>query len=400
MGKNLISKSQILLTVILMDLLTGMEFDLFVPSFPQLQSQFNLTPFWVEALLSINFIGYCISLFFVGSLSDRYGRKRLLLVGLLSFIFGSILCLLAESYWFLILGRFLQGAGIAAPSILSFLIIADLYSLKQQQFFMSILNGFMNTAVGASPVIGSYLTLYFHWQGNFTALLLLGILVLGTVLFFIPNHSIAKPSETQEVKDTGSYLKIFKSRPLMLLMAHFVLMSVPYWIFVGMSPLLYMKSCGVSLSHFGYYQGILALVFAMGSVLFGFLIHKAETKKFLWFAFWIFTLSFVVIGAVSVSYNHSPLLITGSLIILVIGQIIPSTLLYPVALNFMPESKGKVAGLIQVGRLIFSALSLQLASYFYEGSFRTIGMMISVFILMGMMTLVLVIRNRALMAVK
>ncbi len=56
MGKNLISKSQILLTVILMDLLTGMEFDLFVPSFPQLQSQFNLTPFWVEALLSINFM--------------------------------------------------------------------------------------------------------------------------------------------------------------------------------------------------------------------------------------------------------------------------------------------------------------------------------------------------------
>jgi len=127
-----LSKSRILLTVILMDLLTGMEFDLFVPSFPQLQNQFNLTPFWIEALLSINFIGYCLSLFFVGSLSDRYGPKRLLLLGLLSFIAGSILCLCAESYLFLILGRFLQGVGIAAPSILSFLIISDMCSLKQR----------------------------------------------------------------------------------------------------------------------------------------------------------------------------------------------------------------------------------------------------------------------------
>ncbi|MFN7098124.1 MAG: MFS transporter, partial [Gammaproteobacteria bacterium] len=59
----------ILVAVILMDLLAGMEFDLFVPSFPELQTQFNLTPFWVEALLSANFIGYCLSLFFVGSLA-------------------------------------------------------------------------------------------------------------------------------------------------------------------------------------------------------------------------------------------------------------------------------------------------------------------------------------------
>ena len=82
----------ILFTVILMDLLAGMEFDLFVPSFPALQSQFELSPFLVEALLSINFIGYCLSLFVVGGLADRYGRKPILLLGILVFIIGSCLC--------------------------------------------------------------------------------------------------------------------------------------------------------------------------------------------------------------------------------------------------------------------------------------------------------------------
>ncbi|MCP6756404.1 hypothetical protein NL533_32755, partial [Klebsiella pneumoniae] len=72
MGNVFASRTMILMSVIVMDLLTGMEFDLFVPSFPELRNHFGLTSFWVEALLSINFIGYCLSLFFVGGLADRY----------------------------------------------------------------------------------------------------------------------------------------------------------------------------------------------------------------------------------------------------------------------------------------------------------------------------------------
>ena len=90
-----------------------------------------MSPSWVEALLSANFLGYCLSLVFLGDLSDRYGRKPIILYGLVIFILGSILCLWSPSYPFLLAGRFLQGIGIAAPAILSFLIIADSYSLTE-----------------------------------------------------------------------------------------------------------------------------------------------------------------------------------------------------------------------------------------------------------------------------
>ena len=120
---------------------------------------------------------YCLSLFFVGGLADRYGRKPILLLGLTLFIMGSLLCLWAPFYLLLLIGRFLHGVGIAAPAILSFLIIADSYPLKQQQVFMAMMNGIMNTAVAASPVLGSYITFYFHWQGNFITLLALALLM-------------------------------------------------------------------------------------------------------------------------------------------------------------------------------------------------------------------------------
>ncbi|PIZ04818.1 MAG: MFS transporter [Gammaproteobacteria bacterium CG_4_10_14_0_8_um_filter_38_16] len=385
----------ILIAVILMDLLTGMEFDLFVPSFPQLQSHFSLTPFWVEALLSVNFIGYSLSLFFVGGLADRYGRKPIILIGLITFVIGSVLCLCETVYSFLLMGRFLQGMGIAAPAILSFLIIADAYPIKQQQFLFAMLNGSLNTAAAAAPVIGSYIALYFHWQGNFMALLMLGLITLVMTLFFIPSYQLPKH---QEIILPHGYIQLFRSKPLILLITTLLFIFVPYWIFVGMSPLLYIKDLGVSLHYFGLYQGVLALVFAIGSVLYGFMIKNKEysQRKMLVATNLILITSLIMILILCFFNTKAPLLITIAITLFVIGQIIPSTLLYPICVNFIPEAKGKISAMLQGGRLIVSATALQIAGFFYFGSFRNIGIIIASFIFIAVIMLFFTIKNRKL----
>ena len=388
--KQPVHSIMILVTVILMDLLSGMEFDLFVPSFPELQNQFSLSPFMVEALLSVNFVGYCLSLFLVGGFADRYGRKPIILFGLIIFVIGSILCLWPVSYSFLLTGRFLQGVGVAAPAILSFLIIADSYTLKQQQYWLAMLNGLMNAAAGAAPVIGSYITLYFHWQGNFVVLLVLGLVVLAMTLFFIP---ASKRADNKETLSLGGYIPIFRSRTLMLLILHFVFMFVPYWVFVGMSPLLYMKDLGVSLSHFGYYQGALALVFAFGSICFGLVLNRFEQKKLLYISNLIFMFGLGCIALITIINSSNALFITLAFIPFIIGQIIPTTILYPLCLNLMPKAKGRVTAIIQGGRLIFCALSLQLSGFFYKGSVQSIGIILICFIVLVIFTLFLVIKN-------
>jgi len=380
----------ILLTVILMDILTGMEFDLFVPSFPELKDFFQVSPFWLEMSLSINFIGYCISLFIVGELADRYGRKPIVLVGLILFVMGSIFCLYANSYYIFLCGRFLQGLGIAAPAILSFLIVADLYTVKKQQFLLSMLNASMNTAVAFAPVIGSYITIYFHWKGNFVALLSLSILVLLMTLCFVPNVKLP-PLKNKSILQ--GYTDIFKSRNLVLLIIYFMLNFIPYWVFVGISPLLYMKNLHVSLNHFGYYQGSLALVFAIGSLLFGLAIHRFNHKKLLSVANYIFMLSLIAIVYVTFWDGYNALFITLAFIPFVIGQIIPGNILYPLYLNLMPEAKGRLTALIQGGRLIFASIGLQIAGFFYDGSFHNVGIIISSVVFMGIIVMIYVIRQ-------
>lgn len=390
-----LAKTMVLITVMLMDLLAGMEFDLFVPSFPELQSQFSLSPFWVEALLSVNFAGYGLSLFFVGGLADRYGRKPILLWGLLTFILGSMLCLWADSYYFLLFGRLLQGMGVAAPAILSFLIIADAYSIKKQQFWLAMLNGAMNTFVAIAPVVGSYLTLHFHWKGNFRALLILGFMTLVMTIVFIPTHKVLHKGKGEH--PLLGYIKVFQSKPLTLLLTNFIFTIVPYWIFVGISPLLYMRALGVSLSRFGYYQGLLALVFALGSVLYGLGISRYSQKKMLWLSLQCFIASLVMLSFLAFINSINQGLITFALLLFVIGQIVPTTILYPLCLNFIPQSKGRVSALIGIGRLILSSLGLQWVGYYYQGSFRNIGIVLISFILIVVVTFIQVIRNRELM---
>ena len=381
----------LIFSAILLDLLTGMEFDLFLPSFPVLQHTFSLSVSQVEALLSLNFLGYCLGIPFVGSLSDRYGRKPLILGGLTLFILGSLCCLLAHNYFFLLGGRFLQGLGISSPAILSFLIIADRVPLKQQQVLMGLLNASMNMAAAFAPVLGSFLTLYFNWQSNFIALLGIGVMSFILILLFLQEDPVTAPA----IKEPywKNYRKFFECKTVKLLLFFTVTMIVPYWIFVGIAPVLYMNELGVSLAHFGYYQGVQALAFGIGSLLFGLITHSVSHRKFLKFSNWLFIVSLGLLLILAIFKIQNAPLLTLGLLLFVLGQIVPSSLIYTLTLNVIPELKGTISAIIQVAKLILSAFSVQLAAYTYDHTFTSTGMIMSAFILAAIVSLHVILKT-------
>jgi len=386
-----LAKIMLLVAVILMDILGGVELDLIVPSFPELQERFGLSPFLVEALLSVNFIGFGISLFFVGSFADIYGRKPIILLGLGTFIFGSCLCLWATSYPIILVGRFIQGVGIAAPASLCFLIIADSYKMKEQQFFMAMLNGLVNISVGIAPVIGSYITKYFHWHGNIVALLSMGGMVMVMTLVFVPN---TKTNTNNKKLSLVGYMPIFKSAPLMLLIFNFVFMVSTYFIFVGMSPILYMEDLGLSLSEFGWYQGSFAMIFALGSLFFGSILHKYDQKKMVILSIYTFIFSIVLVAVAAYTDTRNPLIITLAFIPYNLSAVIPSAIIYPMCLNFMPEAKGKVSAVSRAMLLCASALGLEIAGHYYVGSFRNIGIIMLISMIVCVITMIYIIRDK------
>ena len=319
----------------------------------------------------------------------------MIIIGIIIFIIGSALCLIATSYQSLILGRFLQGVGIAAPFILYFLIIIENYPIKRQQSLMGIMNGFSNAAIAFAPVIGSYITIYYHWQGNFIALLVFGIIVLSMTIIFVPH----KKQEFHEERSSKiSYWEIFNSRQLMLLITNLVLKSLPYYVFLSISSIVYVDGLGVSLSHYGYYQGAWALVFSVGSIIAVAVVNKYKSKNMLIFSVWITVVSFIAVGVVTILDCKNPLFIATAFTIFSVAEIIPSIVIYPLCINFIPEAKGKISSLLLVSRLILSSIFIQIAGYFYSGSFQNIGIIISIIIVFIIITSFLIIKNKEMMS--
>lgn len=357
-------------TLFLLFVLVGAEVDLFVPSFPELQQVFGLTPFMVELTLGVNLIAYCITSLFSGSLGDRFGCKIVIQVGLLIFIIGSTLCMLAPYFSVLLLGRALQGVGIAAPAVLGYIVVSDHYSAEEQQKIMGVLNGSITLAMALAPVVGSYVSLWFHWQGNFYALFIFGLLCLTMVQLFLPTTQ----GRSHVSLSLKGYLPVLRSKTAMLAILNICFILLPYWIFISLSPILYMEDLGVPLKHFGFYQGTMAFIYSVCSFTSGKFIAKVGQQRALRYSF-VFVATFMIVASAMVLYDvRNPILITIFIQTLPPGTILLINILYPLSLETVPEAKGRISGLFVAIRMVMTTLLIQSISYVYDCSFKYIGL--------------------------
>lgn len=374
-------KSTVLLwTIILIETLGGVEVDLFVPAFPELRRVFQLSPFMVQLTLSINFIAYCVCCIFAGTLGDRFNRRHIILGGLLIFTLGSALCVFAQSFPMLLGGRFLQGIGIASPAVLAFAIIADEYPVEQQITLLGIMNGVATISMAFAPTIGSYINLYFDWRGNFVLLLILGILCSIVAYYALPNRR----EDASVSLSLKAYLPLVQSKRFLTFTGAIAFFVVPYWLFTAFAPILYMENLGVSLKDFGYYQGVMAVVFAVISLLNGKMLKWFGQKRCLVASAGICLLAIIFLLVTVFLKIQDPIWITAVMGLLVAGMVFPVNILFPLALNIVENTKGRATAVITAARLMLTGLALQSVGFFYDGTFFLTGIVIVFCTLLGL----------------
>lgn len=355
---------RLFITVIIMEILAGAEVDLFVPSFPDIQDTFNLSPFMTELLLGVNLIAYCITSLIVGNLGDRYGCKPIIILGLLIFNLGSLFCVFSNNYESILFGRFLQGAGISAVAVLVYVVLADIYSVQEQQKLMGILNGTISLSMATAPVIGSYVDLFWGWRANFVLLFILGLISLVLAIFFIPKGQ-ANSKVQISLKE---YYPIFKSPKAIYYILTMMFLAQGYWIFIGIAPILYMQDLGVSLEYFGLYQGSIAALFSIMSFTSGYCFKKFGVKHCFYFG--IMCVVLFLLGSIILAiFNINDLLIiTAVMLLLSLGVIYPINILWPMLLEAIPDGKARMTAIFTSARLIITAVGLQLVGWLYNGT--------------------------------
>jgi DHA1 family bicyclomycin/chloramphenicol resistance-like MFS transporter len=174
-----------------------------------------------------------------------------------------------------------------------------------------------------APVIGSYVSFLLGWRGNFSILLLLGLICLVLGILFIPKSQV-----NYNVKiSLREYNVIFKSKKTIyyLIIAIFILQS--YWVFIAISPIYYMRDLGVPIQQFGFYQEVMAAICCIGNFSSSYFLKRFEQKKCLFFGVLMLS-AFIISAIILVTYKiNDPLIITIVIRLIAIGIIFPCNIL-------------------------------------------------------------------------
>jgi DHA1 family bicyclomycin/chloramphenicol resistance-like MFS transporter len=155
-----------------------LSLDLYLPALPQLADDLNASASAAQLSITACLVGLAVGQLFAGPLSDRLGRKRPLIIGLVAYLLASIACALAPSATVLIVLRLIQGLGGAAGIVISRAIARDLYSGSALMIFFSRLLLIAGLAPVLAPILGGQLSLIMSWRGIFGVLAGFGAVLL------------------------------------------------------------------------------------------------------------------------------------------------------------------------------------------------------------------------------
>ncbi|WCE09035.1 multidrug effflux MFS transporter [Pseudomonas sp. JBR1] len=149
-----------------------LSIDTYLPSLPNIAREFDTSSAQVQLTIGVFLVGLCLGMLVYGPLSDRFGRKRLLLGCILLYMLASLGCMASHSVEQLIGWRFLQALGGAGAMVLARTVVRDLYSLNEAARVLSLMHVIAMLATLVAPLLGTYLVLLGDWRSIFAALLL------------------------------------------------------------------------------------------------------------------------------------------------------------------------------------------------------------------------------------
>jgi MFS transporter, DHA1 family, multidrug resistance protein len=261
------------LTVVLalLTALGPLSTDMYLPSLPAIAAGLGASTGQAQMTLSAFLLGFAAGQFFYGPISDRIGRKPVLLFGLGLFTIASLICALAPNIETLIGARFLQALGASGPIVLGRAIVRDFYEGARAGRELSRMGTIMGVVPALAPILGGLIAQFSHWRMSFGVMILCGAALAATVLLRLPESIRRKPEAPVSFR---SILRGFR-----------VLLGHPgYRTYVGLSMLTYGGLFAFISGSSFVLQGIyrlseLAFAFSFATVVVGFIGGTALAQR-------------------------------------------------------------------------------------------------------------------------
>jgi len=160
--------------------------DMYLPSLPDIARQLNASTAEAQFTISAYLIGFAIGQIFYGPVSDRHGRKPILIAAIALYCIASLACSLSTSTEMLIVARAFQALGGCGGIVLARAIVRDIYSGARAGRELSLIASVMALAPVLAPIAGGFLQTYFGWRAVFLTLVAAGFAGVGIVWVALP----------------------------------------------------------------------------------------------------------------------------------------------------------------------------------------------------------------------
>jgi DHA1 family bicyclomycin/chloramphenicol resistance-like MFS transporter len=256
----------VVLTALLMSLV-ALAIDMMLPALPVLAIEYSLSDYnQAQYAISSVFIGMVAGTMLFGPLSDAWGRKPAIYIGLALYVGGAIICFFAFEYSIFILGRVIQGVGVAAPRVVSVALVRDQYEGREMARIMSFIMMVFILVPAIAPALGQGILLFFEWRMILWVFMVSGLASLAWFGLRQPETLLAKNRRSFTVGILTSAVKEVLSHPAAL--GYTFATGFVFAGFIGylvssqqVYDLIYGRGAA-----FPYYFGALALVIGSASI--------------------------------------------------------------------------------------------------------------------------------------
>ncbi|NLD38759.1 MAG: multidrug effflux MFS transporter [Desulfatiglans sp.] len=228
-----------------------MATDMYMPALPSIKDQLNTTIELVNLTMSGFFFVISISGLFFGSLSDRFGRKPVIMVSLTLYVAASAACAISTTIYFLIISRLFQAIGCAGGMAVSTAIIKDFFPPEKKEKAFAIIGALTGFVPVTAPILGAWILKFTSWRGAFVVLAFLGVITLIFGLFY-------KETNTDLSKDSipaslGKLFVVLFNPSFARLVLLFSFAPLGMMAFVGISSFIFQQTFGLSEQAYSYY---------------------------------------------------------------------------------------------------------------------------------------------------
>ncbi|MDO8978831.1 MAG: multidrug effflux MFS transporter [Afipia sp.] len=361
---------KILLLLVAMNGIAPISLYILVPALPILATTFASDVSAVQLNVSLFMVGLAMSQLVTGPLSDRLGRRPVLLAGLGLMVAATIVCIFAQTLPQLIAGRFLQAVGGATGMVMSRAIIRDLYPRERVGGMISLVIGVMMIAQLISPLIGGLLETSFGWRSIFYAMAGASIFVTVIIAFGLP--------ETRRLAADGNSPGFIKdSRTLLTSRAYIgyalcqVLASSIIFTFAGGGPYLVVSQMGRTTAEYGAWFAVTGFAFLIGNLSSARVSQRYALDQLIWFG-----LAIQIGGALlnvlwaAMGFDQTPVWLFGTQMLVMFANAFVMSHSAAGAISVRPLAAGTASGLMGFVQMGFGALCSQFGAYL-GGNFRS-----------------------------